>query len=128
MIGRTNYERLVLSVKKLEWACRLTRKTLKKSPNKSFFQKELNQRKKEARHHLLALCFFRGTLYCRVEQYCRVPPNIPYLRQIIYEYLSNSKKDWRYITNGELPVEKDLQFWLKGDYNGKVVLPTKNRG
>ena len=79
-------ERLLLEVRQLEWKCRLTRRTKKRTTHQAFFQKKLIHEKFEARHFHLAYCFLKGTSYLRVEPKCRVSPNLQRIREIISEH------------------------------------------
>lgn len=116
-MSRLQFELLRLEIKKFEHICRVTRRTHKKSRFKSKFQMKLNDAKFEARHHLLVLCFFKGTPYRRVEHSCRVPPNVWRLRNLIFNY---GKEDMEQpLIQGNLPKEWEtkLHEWLfcKGD-------------
>lgn len=128
MMNRFRFELLRWEIKKLEQICRVTRKTQKRTKFQSEFQSRLNQAKFESRHHLLVLCFFKGIPYKRVENSCRVPPNLHKIRKLIFEF---SKEDiGHHFFRGELPQEWEdrLNEWLsdRGEDYGKVVLFAKN--
>jgi len=103
------YELLKWEIKKWCSVCRITRKAHKRTKFQSEFQSRLNQAKYEARHHLLALCFFRGIPYRKVEPTCRVSPNFQRVRQIIFQYGQH-----KLMYKGQLPLEIEEQFdkWL----------------
>ena len=111
-MNRFQFESLRLEIKKFEHICRVTRRTHKKSRFKSGFQAKLNEAKFEARHHLLVLCFFKGVPYRRVENSCRIPPNIWRLRALIFDYGKDDMQ--KPCFKGSLPNEWEgkLNEWL----------------
>lgn len=128
MMTRLKYELLIWEIKKLEQICRITRKTRKRTRFQSEFQGRLNHFKSESRHHLLVLCFFKGIPYTRVENSCRVPPDLHRIRKLIFDY---AKEDiGQYSFRGSLPQEWEdrLRHWMsyRGGEHGKVILSTKN--
>jgi len=110
---RFRFELLRWEIKKLEHICRVTRKTHKRTKFQSEFQGRLNQAKREARHHILVLCFCKGVPYRRVENSCRVPPDVRYLKSLIYKY-NREEIGWDNRFIGQLPPdwEKRLEEWF----------------